>query len=113
MVDELRYLADRGKPKSDAWKHGPKLTMEDLKNGRGVERITEKELRGGKTNMPEQSRIKPRDGFTFAFGKYRGRLVVDVLEENPGYVMWAKREVQGFAEKLEAAGIDVEEEDDL
>lgn len=111
MVDESLYLSDRAKPKSDAWKRGPKITLDDMitaNRAKGLERMRPGELHGKtKNGEPAQSRGR----LTFSFGKYRGRLVADILEENPGYVQWAVREVDGFRAKVEAAGIEIEGDD--
>lgn len=40
------------------------------------------------------------------FGKHRGKLIVDVAEEDPQYISWCIREdIQGMREKCEKLGI--------
>lgn len=51
-------------------------------------------------------------GAVMPFGKYRNRLIVDVNEEDPGYVQWACEAVPGFAQKAKAVGIEIEGNDE-
>lgn len=41
-----------------------------------------------------QTHLKPTDAFTF--GKYKGRLIKEVIEQDPSYVVWAADNVKGF-----------------
>lgn len=34
---------------------------------------------------------------TFTFGKYKGRSVIDVLNENPAYVEWCINNIKWFS----------------
>ena len=45
----------------------------------------------------------------FMFGKFKGRLFVDILEENPGYLRWCCNEIPDFEAKLVKAGINLDE----
>ena len=40
----------------------------------------------------------------FGFGKFRGRMVREVLETNPGYISWASQNVKHFEIDAEVSG---------
>ncbi len=40
-----------------------------------------------------------------AFGKYRGRLMADVQDQDPSYFAWCVRDIGGFAAKARTAGL--------
>jgi hypothetical protein len=116
-LNESRYLDDLAKPRSDAWKRGPRISLDDMISRTGFERVDlHAEARGGgspsgarqdskavQSGKPKQSTKEP---LRMWFGKHRGELVVDVMESDPGWIAWAKRDVTGFAAKLAAAGLD-------
>jgi hypothetical protein len=120
-LNESRYLDDLAKPKSDDWKRGPRITLDDMISRTGFESVdlhTEARRTGGgnahggvqqNNKVFQSSKTKQNEPLRMWFGKFRGQLVVDVMEQNPGYITWAKREVQGFAAKLAAAGLDDDE----
>lgn len=78
------------------WMKGAKITWEEIWQGLGsVEHCTLQQLLSGKTEKVQ--------GETFRFGKYKGRLLADVAEEDPGYLRWACEEipaVRSMATKL-------------
>lgn len=94
-----------------AWMNGPGISKEDLQNGSSVvQRVTAEEWWKGASDHSGQRTQRygkpaarpPVKPGVIAFGKYRGRLIVDVMEEDPGYIEWAIRDVDGFAAKVEA-----------
>lgn len=99
---------------SKEWLKGPKITSENLKNGTGcIERLARPEWvkspnsaggakSGGSAKTEQNPAIMP-------FGKYKGQLLVDILEENPGYLRWAAENIDGFEAKLTKAGINLDE----
>lgn len=116
MILEKRYIRDQLKPVSDEWLKnwkGSKITLDDIVNGRGfIVKMRPGELHG-KPGVPQPA-AKPQSAHVFAFGKFKGRSILEVFEENPGYVRWAMKEVNGFAAKAKAAGVmDGEEEEDI
>jgi hypothetical protein len=47
-LNESRYLDDLAKPRSDAWKHGPRISLDDMISRTGFERVDlHAEARGG------------------------------------------------------------------
>lgn len=110
-------LRDKRKPVSMDWLKGPRITMENLKNGTGsVELMARPEWLKGPGNAgsaktaAEGGMAKPaQNPAVFSFGKYKGRLFVDVLEENPGYLRWCRDEIENFEAKLRKAGINPDE----
>lgn len=107
-------LRDKRKPISTEWLRGPKITKENLKNGTGCVELMDrpewvKFPNGAKSSVSGAAAKPAQNAAAMTFGKYRGRLLVDILEENPGYLKWAKSEINGFAKKLEQAGIEIDE----
>lgn len=107
MVDHILAEVDAAKLKDESWRKGPKITMQDILNERGVERITAEELRTGKSreSARNQSRNK-QESKVMGFGKYRDELILDVWESNQNYIRWAVQKVNGFRTKAIAAGIE-------
>ncbi len=117
-------LRDKSKPISTEWLKGPKITAENLKKGTGcVELLARPEwikdpssqsVRGSMQNVgqprsggaPQKSMQNPA---IMPFGKYKNRLLVDILEEDPGYLRWAAENIDGFEAKLRKAGINPDE----
>jgi hypothetical protein len=46
------------------------------------------------------------------FGKHKGRLAADVMEDDPGYWRWACENVAGFEARARKAGLLDDDEDD-
>ncbi len=88
-----------------AWMKGPAISAADLKYGRGsIEHIvglqaTEGAPQRGSANPPAKA------GATMWFGRHKGRLLVDLREEEPGYWSWALRECNGFEAKVRKLGL--------
>lgn len=117
-------LRDKRKPVSTEWLKGPKITAENLRKGTGcVELLARPEwikdpadqsVQGSMRNVgqsrsggaPQKS---VQNAAVFTFGKHRGKLFVDVLEEDPRYLSWAAQEIPNFREKLVKAGINPDE----
>jgi hypothetical protein len=119
-LNEARYLNDLVKPKSDAWRRGPKVTLDDMLERNGFEPVDlhaeARRAGGGNSHSGGQQNNKViqsgktkqngREPLRMWFGKFRGQLVVDVMEQNPGYITWACENVNGFYSKLAAAGLE-------
>lgn len=91
MVDDLLYAQDRTKPISQNWRKGPKITLKDMKNGTGfVQKISHAEALGLKESAKS-------DEIVFDFGKYRGRLVSEIKQQDPSYYAWVMENVPRFA----------------
>lgn len=125
---EIQSLAQFWKDTPDAdrearrWLNGPRVTQEDLQRGGGViERVTAKQwfdtraavTRGAAANgLPHGSRGKPTAPRNVMWcGKYKGRLMADVREDDPNYFAWACREMGGFRAAVAKAGLLEDEED--
>ena len=96
------------------WLKGPKITAENLKKGTGCIELLERPEWIKGPNSPKAGSgpgpAKPaQNPAIMTFGRYKGQLLADILEENPGYLRWAKNEIDGFAKKLEQAGIEIDE----
>lgn len=117
-------LRDKRKPVSTEWLKGPKITAENLKKGTGcVELLARpewvKDPAGQSTQVSMRNRGQSssvaapqksmQNAAVFSFGKYKSRLYVDILEENPGYLRWCVQEIDGFEAKLRKAGINPDE----
>lgn len=110
-------LRDKRKPISMDWLKGARITKENLKKGTGCIELLDrpewikapngvsaaKSAAGGGMAKPVQNPA------IFTFGKHRGKLFVDVLEEDPRYLSWAAQEIPNFREKLTKAGINLDE----
>lgn len=107
-------LRDKRKPISTEWLRGPKVTKENLKNGTGCVELLDRpewvkgpnSAGGAKSGGSAKTEQNPA---VFSFGKHRGKLFVDVLEEDPRYLSWAAQEIPNFREKLTKAGINLDE----
>lgn len=110
-------LRDKSKPVSMDWLKGPRITMENLKKGTGCIELMDRPewikapngvsaaksaTVGGMAKPGQNAAVMP-------FGKYKNRLLVDILEENPGYLRWAAENIDGFSAKLTKAGINPDE----
>ena len=110
-------LRDKRKPVSMDWLKGPRITMENLKKGTGsIELMARPDwIKGPNSAGPAKSEAgggmaKPaQNPAVFSFGKYKGRLFADILEENSGYLRWCRDEIEGFEAKLRKAGINPDE----
>jgi uncharacterized protein (DUF3820 family) len=40
-------------------------------------------------NLSDKTRLEHGWDYVFTFGKYKGKTVRDVMDENPGYLIWA------------------------
>lgn len=126
LADHWATLDDQiaaDEAKRNAWREGSRITSEDLKRGNStVVRISAVEAMGhdggggyssgtrstaggGRAVTGSSNRPSTKGGVVMAFGKYRGRLMADVQDEDPSYFAWATREVPGFAAKARAAGL--------
>ena len=110
-------LRDKRKPISTEWLRGPKITKENLKNGTGSIELLDRpewvkipnQQVGGKTQGFSKPAQNTQNVGVMAFGKHRGKLFVDILEEDPRYLSWAAQEIPNFREKLVEAGINPDE----
>lgn len=103
-------LQDKSKPVSMEWLRGPKITKENLKKGTGCIELCArpdwtKTTGDAKNTVGGGIAKKGQNAAIFTRGKYAGRLYVDILKENPGYMRWCRDELPGFCEKLTKAGI--------
>lgn len=105
-----------------AWMKGPAISAADLKGSRGgIEHISSATFFGAKETAPSPQRgsaAPPAAGATMWFGKHKGRLLVDLREEEPGYWKWACAEVSGFEAKVRKLGLldedaGMDEQDDV
>ena len=105
-------------PKSATVKWNPKwdsigrITQENCVNGTGpIEKLPKDALHrknGGDAKPAGRGGERKRGGSpsVISFGKHSGKLIVDVREEDPGYIAWCIREdVQGMREKCAKLGI--------
>lgn len=110
-------LRDKRKPVSMDWLKGPRITAENLKKGTGCIELLD---RPDWIKAPNSAGAAKSAGFSgaaktgrnpavFSFGKHRGKLFVDVLNEDPRYLAWAAQEIPNFREKLAKAGINPDE----
>ncbi len=97
-----------------AWLQGPRITFDDVNRGSArVERITADEWFGrigkniGNPAAGQSPKVAqpPTVAHVMRFGKYKGRLMADVQDEDPGYWSWAIRECNGFAAQARKAGL--------
>lgn len=107
-------LRDKRKPISTEWLKGPKITAENLKKGTGCVELLDrpewvKSPNGAKSAISGGAAKPVQNAAVFGFGKYKSRLYVDILEENPGYLRWCVQEIDGFEAKLRKAGINPDE----
>lgn len=110
-------LRDKRKPVSMEWLKGPKITAENLKKGTGCIELMDRpewvkgpnSVNGAKTGSGGGMAKSGQNAAVFSFGKYKSRLYVDILEENPGYLRWCCSEIDGFEAKLHKAGINLDE----
>jgi len=107
-------LRDKRKPVSTEWLKGPKITAENLKKGTGCVELLDrpewvKSPNGAKGAILGGAAKSAQNLPVFTFGKHRGKLFVDVLEEDPRYLSWAAQEIPNFREKLVKAGINPDE----
>lgn len=110
-------LRDKSKPISTEWLKGPKITAENLKRGTSsIELLSapewikpQKTTGSAKTGFGGGGAKTGQNPAIFARGKHAGKLYVDVLEEDPGYMRWCAAELPGFREKLVKAGINPDE----
>lgn len=107
-------LRDKRKPVSTEWLKGPKITAENLKKGTGCVELLDrpewvKSPNGAKGAVSGGVAKSAQNPAVFAFGKFKGRLFCDILEENPGYLRWCCSEIDGFEAKLRKAGINPDE----
>ena len=91
MTDSLLYISDRHErnknPKDDSWKKGPKITLKDCIDGTGeMEKTTLKDILGNKFTPDNQMK----------FGKYKGKELKWVKDNDRGYWDWAIDNVAGF-----------------
>lgn len=110
-----QFLNDRAKAQlNGAWRQGPRITVENVKNGTGaIEHITADEFFGrtgkatGQTGGQQSPKgaAQQRHSAIFHFGKHRGKLMSDVRDADPGYWSWCCREVAGFEAKAKKAGL--------
>lgn len=95
-----------------AWFDGPRISFDDVNRGTGaMQRISVREVFGG--GRVEESTAAKATGqrpLVITFGQYRGRLAVDVREENPRYWKWLM-EQNWFRGKAAAAGLLDDEND--
>ncbi len=96
------------------WLKGPRISFENVNRGTGpMERVTADEWFGrtGKTTGNPAAGQSPKVAqpptvaHVMRFGKYKGRLMADVQDEDPGYWSWAIRECNGFAAQAKKAGL--------
>ena len=93
--------ADR---KSREWLKGNRITLEDLKTGRGaVERVTP-EVWFSKSSMKSAAGAA-KGPLRVNFGKYKGKLATEVRSQDPHYWNWAIDNVDWFAKQAEEAGL--------
>lgn len=107
-------LRDKRKPVSTEWLKGPKITAENLKKGTGCVELLDrpewvKSPNGAKSAVSGGAAKPAQNPAIMPFGKYKGQLLVDILEENPGYLRWAVENIDGFGAKLTKAGINIDE----
>lgn len=107
-------LRDKRKPISTEWVNGPKITAENLKKGTGCVELMDrpewvKFPNGAKSPVSGGAAKPAQNAAIMPFGKYKGRLLVDILEENPGYLRWAAENIDGFEAKLTKVGINLDE----
>jgi hypothetical protein len=110
-------LRDKRKPVSTDWMRGPRITAENLKKGTGTVELMDRPEwikapngMGAAKSAVVGGMAKPvQNPAVFTFGKFKGRLFVDVLEENPKYLQWCVQEIEGFEAKLRKAGINPDE----
>lgn len=105
MTDFKRYLTDRATAQiSGEWRKGPCITFENLVDGKGaVQHISVDEF-FGRVKTPEKP-SKPA-GQVMTFGKHKGKLLIEVKEEDPNYWSWALENVGFFAAVVKKAGLD-------
>jgi hypothetical protein len=101
MTDPLLYAQDCAKPKSEEWRKGPRITLEDCVRGTGsMQKMAKGELHGKTQGAVAKSattqRAKPA---TMGFGKFRERLLVDVYEQDRRYFDWCLENVNGFKKR--------------
>jgi len=34
--------------------------------------------------------------YVFLYGKYKGKLITEIIEEDPGYILWASENIPSF-----------------
>jgi hypothetical protein len=92
--------ADR---KEKKWLKGPTITQENLKNGTGaIEKVTPAVWFSKTSGKPATSSKGP---LKMSFGKYKGRLAIEVREDDPHYWNWALDNVDWFAKQVKDAGL--------
>jgi hypothetical protein len=96
MTDDLLYQIDKQKHKQNvdknAWKKGPRISLKNCMEGTGeMQKTTLKEILGNKF-MPDDE---------MKFGKYRGKPLKWVKENDEGYWNWAIDNIPNF-DKLAA-----------
>jgi hypothetical protein len=95
-------MADKARPKSDEWKKGPRITAEDLKEGKnGVERITAEEaLKGTGSATP----ITAGGKRVMSFGKHKNKEWDWVKKHDAGYWNWCCENITWFAKLVKKSG---------
>jgi hypothetical protein len=71
-------------------------TSLDRKGDWGYDALSGKKRNKVNGNVVEKQEIN-LDTLTFPFGKYKGQLVLDILESDPKYVVWFKENANGKA----------------
>jgi hypothetical protein len=117
-------LRDKRKPVSMEWVKGPKITKENLKKGTGcIELVAQPDwiktplaglLQQSKRGVTHAIPVGPsqrsmQNPAIMTFGKYKNKLLIEILEEDPRYLQWCVQEIEGFEAKLRKAGINPDE----
>lgn len=84
------------------WLEGKRITREDLK--RGSERIERCSAEEWWQQRQPATASAPAPN-TMWFGKYKGKPMIDVMQEDPGYWAWCLREVKSFEAKARKANL--------
>ena len=120
MAETLEITLNRLKPKSDAWKNGPKITKDDLKHGRGnVEFISKTEIQTEKTFQTKSTTLPHKTGFKMPvktlpkqnscpimnFGKYRDKPMKWVMENDIQYWEWCIENITNFEDRAIKANL--------
>ncbi len=121
MTDFSLYMEDLAKKPSasGAWLRGPKITFDNLNHGTGpIEHISATEAMeagGGPGPKPEYRGWNPKPALNITqkthgepvitFGKFKGKPMKWVRDNEPNYWEWALENVGFFAAQVEKANL--------